>query len=107
MPVFIDRGDQIRPRWEHMARGLPFYSPAEERGGSEEYAYSSVMDYTGWNEDAHGLGHYDRAFVMHGYVNMVEAFRTVENEAGGAVSRGGRWGRPCGRRGRRSRRWGG
>lgn len=69
--------DQIRPRFEHMARGLPYYSPAEEAGGVEEYAYSSVMDYKGWNEDAHGLGRYDRAFVLHGYVDMVEAFERV------------------------------
>lgn len=68
----------IRPRWEHMARGLPFYSQAEQAGGVEEYAYSSVMDYVGWNQDAHGLGRYDRAFVLHGYVNMVEAFDRMD-----------------------------
>jgi hypothetical protein len=67
----------ILPRWEHQARGLPFYSTVEEKGGVEEYAYSSVMDYVGWNQDAHGLGRYDRAFVMHGYVDMVEAFDQV------------------------------
>jgi hypothetical protein len=69
---------EIRPRWEHQARGLPFYSPTEERQGSEEYAYSTVMDYVGWNQDAHGLGRYDRAFVMHGYTDLVEAFDRVE-----------------------------
>ncbi len=68
----------IRPRWEHQGRGLPFYSQTEERGGVEEYAYSTVMDYVGWNQDAHGLGRYDRAFVLHGYVDMVEAFDQVD-----------------------------
>lgn len=73
--------DQLRPRFEHMAGGLPFYSPIEERNGVEEYGYSSVMDYKGWNEDAHGLGRYDRAFVMHGYVDMVESFDQVQEPA--------------------------
>ncbi len=71
--------DMIRPRWEHQARGLPFYGATEEDLGVEEYAYSSVMDYIGWNQDAHGLGRYDRAFVLNGYVRMTEAFRTVGN----------------------------
>ncbi len=78
--------DQIRPRFEHMANGLPFYSPAEEAGGVEEYGYSSVMDYKGWNEDAHGLGRYDRAFVLHGYVDMVEAFDNVADPAAALVA---------------------
>ncbi len=68
---------ELRPRWEHQARGLPYYSQPEQEGGVEEYAYSTVMDYVGWNQDAHGLGRYDRAFVMHGYVDMVEAFDHV------------------------------
>lgn len=68
----------IHPRWEHQAQGMPYYSDAEERGGVEEYGYSTVMDYVGWNQDAHGLGRYDRAFVLHGYVDMVEAFNQVE-----------------------------
>ena len=70
---------ELRPRWEHQARGLPYYSPTEENEGVEEYAYSTVMDYVGWNQDAHGLGRYDRAFVLHGYVDMVEAFDQVED----------------------------
>ncbi|MBI5513073.1 MAG: hypothetical protein HY909_04850 [Deltaproteobacteria bacterium] len=73
------RADRIRPRWEHQAMGQPFYSPEEERQGVEEYAYSSVMDYKGWNLDAHGLMRYDRAFVLHGYADLVEAFDRVAN----------------------------
>jgi hypothetical protein len=67
----------IRPRWSHQAEGRPFYSQTELEQGVEEYGYSTVMDYVGWNQDAHGLGRYDRAFVMHGYVDMVEAFDEV------------------------------
>jgi hypothetical protein len=73
----VPSATEIRPRWEHQARGLPFYSQQEELNGIEEYSYSSVMDYVGWNQDAHGLGRYDRAFVLHGYVDMVEAFDQV------------------------------
>lgn len=92
----VPNATEIRPRWEHQASGKPFYSPQEEQGGVEEYAYSTVMDYVGWNQDAHGLGRYDRAFVMHGYVDLVEAFDEVaiprealmmsENWAGGYQS---------------------
>nr|MBK7065357.1 hypothetical protein [Deltaproteobacteria bacterium] len=69
----------VRPRWEYLADPADgrYYSPEEVRGRVEEYAYSSVMDYKGLNEDAHGLGRYDRAFVKNGYVGMVEAFRRV------------------------------
>jgi len=72
---------QVRPRFDYLAANQPYYADAERRGGVDEYAYSSVMDYKGWNEDAHGLGHYDFAFVKHGYVNMVEAFDTIANSA--------------------------
>jgi hypothetical protein len=80
----------IRPRWEHQGRAQPFYSPQEEQGGVEEYAYSTVMDYVGWNQDSHGLGRYDHAFVMHGYVDMVEAFDQVA-ERGEALMAAENW----------------
>ncbi len=73
----------LRPRWEYLADPADghYYSPEELRGRVEEYAYSSVMDYKGLNEDAHGLGRYDRAFVKNGYVGMVEAFRRVADRS--------------------------
>jgi hypothetical protein len=79
----------IRPRFEYLASGdgrgqhdsRNYYSDIEKELGIEEYGYSSVMDYKGWNEDAHGLGRYDYAFVKHGYVNMVEAFDNVADRA--------------------------
>ena len=48
-------------RWEYLAAGEPFLTDVEKNGGIDEYSYSSVMDYKGYNEDAHGLGHYDFA----------------------------------------------
>lgn len=80
---------RIRPRFEYLTDGdgmgrpdsRQYYSRVELEGGIEEYAYSSVMDYKGFNEDAHGLGRYDYAFVKHGYVDMVEAFERVANRA--------------------------
>lgn len=79
----------IRPRFTYQASGdgrtaadaRNYYSNVEENEGVEEYGYSTVMDYKGWNEDAHGLGRYDHAFVKHGYVDMVEAFDQVANRA--------------------------
>ena len=70
----------LRPRYEYLSDPMDgnYYSTEEINGRVEEYAYSSVMDYKGLNEDAHGLGRYDRAFVLHGYVDMVEAFNQVE-----------------------------
>jgi hypothetical protein len=58
----------LRPRWEYLADPADgqYYSPQEITGRVEEYAYSSVMDYKGLNEDAQGLGRYDRAFVKNG-----------------------------------------
>ncbi|MFO0628801.1 MAG: hypothetical protein U0325_24720 [Polyangiales bacterium] len=69
----------LRPRYEYLGDPTDgaYYSDAEREGRVEEYAYASVMDYRGINEDAHGLGRYDRAFIKHGYVGMVEAFREV------------------------------
>lgn len=69
----------LRPRFEYLADPMDgaYYSPEEVNGRVEEFSYSSVMDYKGLNEDAHGIGRYDRAFIRHGYVNLVEAFRRV------------------------------
>ncbi|MEI8258508.1 MAG: hypothetical protein WCJ30_22775, partial [Deltaproteobacteria bacterium] len=68
-------------RYEYLADPMDghFYSPAEIEGRVDEYSYSSVMDYKGLNEDAHGLGRYDYAFIANGYTNLVQAFRTVAN----------------------------
>ncbi len=50
--------------------------------GIYEYSYSSVMDYAGrMTIDGAGLGKYDRAAVLVGYVRKVEAYE----EGGGAV----------------------
>lgn len=72
----------LRPRYEYLSDPMDgrYYSEAERDGRVEEYAYASVMDYRGANEDAHGLGRYDRAFIKHGYVGLVEAFRQVPRE---------------------------
>jgi hypothetical protein len=69
----------LRPRYEYLADPADghYYSPEEVNGRVEEFSYSSVMDYKGLNEDAHGIGRYDRAFVRNGYVGLVEAFRRV------------------------------
>ncbi len=67
----------IRPRYEYVAAGQGFYSDEERAGRVDEYSYSSVMDYKGLNEDAHGLGRYDYAFIANGYTNLVQAFRNV------------------------------
>lgn len=67
----------IRPRWEYTAAGQPEFTPEEQNGGEEALAYSSIMDYK--TTEGAGLGRYDYAFVMHGYVNMVEAFKNVAN----------------------------
>ncbi len=80
------KGDHgLRPRYEYVADGEGFYSKAEIDGRVDEYAYSSVMDYKGLNEDAHGIGRYDVAFVKNGYVNMAEAFKTVKDVSGALV----------------------
>ncbi len=43
--------------------------------GIYQYAYSSIMDYSGKiHLDAAGVGRYDRAAVMYGYTGMVEVF---------------------------------
>lgn len=72
----------LRPRYEYLSDPADgrYYSDEERLGRVEEYAYSSVMDYRGLNEDAHGLGRYDRAFIKNGYVGLVEAFRAVPRE---------------------------
>jgi hypothetical protein len=72
----------IRPRYEYLAdsRDGHYYSDQEIAGRVDEWSYSSVMDYKGLNEDAHGIGRYDYAFVLNGYVSMVEAFRQVANQ---------------------------
>ncbi|MFO0563748.1 MAG: hypothetical protein U0269_37330 [Polyangiales bacterium] len=67
----------IRPRWEYTAMGQPEYTQEEQDNGEEAMAYSSIMDYK--TTEGRGLGRYDFAFVMHGYVNMVEAFKEVAN----------------------------
>jgi hypothetical protein len=73
----------LKPRYEYLAdtSGMEgkYYSDEEIAGRIDEWSYSSVMDYKGLNEDAHGIGRYDVAFVKNGYVNMVEAFKTVAN----------------------------
>lgn len=72
-----NNANMVRPRWEYSAAGQPEISDQEQELGLEGVAYSSVMDYKG--VEGRGLGKYDFAFVMHGYVNMVEAFRDVSN----------------------------
>lgn len=74
----------LAPRWRYLAdpQDGRAYSEEEIAGRVDEYAYASVMDYKGLNEDAHGLGRYDRAFVLNGYVNMLEAFRRVADRDG-------------------------
>jgi hypothetical protein len=70
----------LRPRYEYLAdtkNDGNYYSKDEIAGRIDEWSYSSVMDYKGLNEDAHGIGRYDYAFVKNGYVNMVEAFKNV------------------------------
>ncbi|MFO0605835.1 MAG: hypothetical protein U0324_21810 [Polyangiales bacterium] len=69
----------LRPRYEYLSDPADgnYYSQEEIDGRVEEFSYSSVMDYKGLNEDAHGLGRYDRAFVRHNYAGLVEAFRRV------------------------------
>jgi hypothetical protein len=69
----------LRPRYEYLSDPADgnYYSAEEINGRVEEFSYASVMDYKGLNEDAHGLGRYDRAFVRHGYAGLVEAFRRV------------------------------
>jgi hypothetical protein len=71
----------LRPRYEYLADATDgkYYSDQEITGRIDEWSYSSVMDYKGLNEDAHGIGRYDIAFVKNGYVNMVEAFKNVAN----------------------------
>lgn len=65
----------IRPRWEYSAAGQPEFTQDEMDNGEEALAYSSIMDYK--TTEGRGLGRYDFAFVMHGYVNMVEAFKEI------------------------------
>ncbi len=74
----------LAPRWSYLADPADghYESPEEVTGRVDEFAYSSVMDYKGLNEDAHGLGRYDRAFVKNGYVGLVEAFRHVADRSG-------------------------
>ncbi|MDP3275431.1 MAG: hypothetical protein Q8Q09_09575 [Deltaproteobacteria bacterium] len=72
-----NNSNMIRPRWEYTAAGQPYMSDDERNLGEDATAYSSIMDYK--STEGTGLGHYDYAFVKHGYVNMVEAFRTVAN----------------------------
>ncbi len=80
-----DRG--LRPRYEYLADPADgkYYSKEEIAGRVDEWAYSSVMDYKGLNEDARGIGRYDYAFVKGGYVNMVEAFKNVKDFSAGVV----------------------
>ncbi len=72
----------LRPRYEYVAdpKDGNYYSPAEITGRIDEWSYSSVMDYKGLNEDAHGIGRYDMAFIKNGYVSMAEAFKTVTDK---------------------------
>lgn len=65
----------VRPRWEYQTAGQPYYTDRERNLGLDAAAYSSIMDYK--TTEGAGLGRYDFAFVKHGYVNMVEAFRAV------------------------------
>ncbi len=67
----------IRPRWEYTAAGQPEFTQFEQDNGEEAVAYSSIMDYK--TTEGGGLGKYEFAFVLHGYVNMVEAFKQVAN----------------------------
>ncbi len=72
----------LAPRYAYLADPMDgnYYSDAEISGQVDEWSYSSVMDYKGLNEDAHGIGRYDRAFIRNGYVGMVEAFKTVADQ---------------------------
>jgi len=74
----------IRPRYEYLADPADgqYESQEELDGRVEEFTYSSVMDYKGLNEDAHGIGRYDMQFIKNGYVGMVEAFRHVADHDG-------------------------
>ena len=72
-----NNANMVRPRWEYEAAGQPVISQQEQDLGIEGAAYSSVMDYK--TSEGRGIGRYDYAFVMHGYVDMVEAFETVSN----------------------------
>src|SRR5262249_39915834 len=71
----------LAPRYDYLADpgDGKYYSDEEIAGRIDEWSYSSVMDYKGLNEDAHGLGRYDYAYVKGVYVNLVEAFREVAN----------------------------
>ncbi len=74
----------LRPRYDYLAdpQDGQYYSQDEIDGRVDEWSYSSVMDYKGLNEDAHGIGRYDYAFIKNGYVGLVEAFKTVADMSG-------------------------
>jgi hypothetical protein len=58
----------VQPRW------LDPPTDAELRGNIYRYAYSSIMDYSRLTLD-YGPGKYDRAAILLGYVDKVEAFK--------------------------------
>jgi len=50
-----------------------------------EYAYSSLMDYSGrYSNDARGLGRYDVAAIMYGHADKMEAFKVLHDPSNSA-----------------------
>jgi hypothetical protein len=60
----------VKPRW------LDPPTDAELAGNLYRYAYSSIMDYSRLTLD-YGPGKYDRAAILLGYVDKVEAFKNT------------------------------
>ena len=55
------------------------FARAEIDGDENRFATSSVMDYGIWTRSTVGPGRYDYAYVLHRYVDMVEAFEQLES----------------------------
>jgi len=82
----VTRGEESQ-RW---ARAMKEARQERQTRGAGNYMTSSVMDYNGDLSDLSGLGDYDRAAVLFGYFNHVEAYSTGDPEVDpAAVSAGG------------------
>ncbi len=73
----------LLPRFQYVTdvRDFSYYSPQENAGRVETHSYSSVMDERDVGQVSNGLGRYDVAALKSLYGGLVQAFKSVADNA--------------------------